>query len=80
MDDNETKKEETNEEQIERAYKAILYALPEDMCYFNVMSGLVRVLGDYLQAGHEEEHGENDDDDDDEPPYGHITGTNFSKN
>ena len=83
MDNNETNiPDETNEEQIERAFNLLVDAIPDNMCSFNVLIAINRLAAEWAQTLHEECHETIDgDEDENEPPlYGNLPGTSFNLN
>ena len=72
---------ENNGEQTDRVFRALLEAIPDDACYFNVLVALAHLIEEITITLHEENHEmEDDDEDDDASPFGNLPGTSFSQN
>ena len=73
-----SEQEETNEEQAERIFHVLLESIPNNICYFNVLTALGQLVLEISMVLHEECH--MGDDAEDEHPYGNLPGTPFSQN
>ena len=86
MEDNEIETDEnddeieSNKEQAHRIFHILLDAIPDDVCYYNVLGGIYQLANEITLLLHEEAHGESDGDDEDISDIGNIGGTQFSKN
>ena len=79
----ENENTETNAEQVDRITHALLDAIPDDVCYFNVLVALAHLIEEVSVVLHEENHemtGGGDDDDDNTSPIGRLPGSSFSNN
>lgn len=79
---------ESNDDQVDRIFHVLLDAIPNNVCYFNVLVALAHLAEEITIVLHEENHemsdGDDEDDDDDDDgdisPIGRLPKISFSQN
>jgi len=78
---------ESNDNQVDRIFRVLLDAIPNNVCYFNVLIALAHLSEEIATVLHEENHEMSDGEDDDDngnggdiSPIGRLPKTSFSMN